>query len=169
MEKVKKKLLKVNEFMKKNKIIIIILIISITLLIIDQASKIFVKSNYDVPIGNDTISIQLVQNKGIAFGLNNGNTKNIVITIIVLIIVINFVVKQNERITISNAIAVGLILAGGISNLIDRLFRGGVVDFIKVGGFAIFNIADCCVVLGWIILVVVLIKETFPELLKKNK
>ena len=164
-----KKKLKVNRFMKEKKIIIIILTITITFILVDQLSKFLIKTNYNSPIGNEIISVQLIQNEGLAFGLNNGNTKNIVITIIVLIIVINFVVKQYKRITLSNAIAVGLILAGGISNLIDRLFRGGVVDFIKVGGFAIFNIADCCVVLGWIILVIVLIKETFPELLKKNK
>ena len=51
-------LLKVNKSMKENKIIILILIISIILIIIDQTSKVIVKSKYNEPIGNDIISIE---------------------------------------------------------------------------------------------------------------
>lgn len=151
-------LLKVNKFMKENKIIILILIISIILIIIDQTSKVIVKSKYKEPVGNDIISIELSQNEGIAFGLNSGNTKNIVLTIIILLIIINFVMHQKDRITTSNAVAISLIFAGGMSNLIDRILHGGVVDFIKVNKFAIFNIADCYIVYGWIMLIILLIK-----------
>lgn len=152
-------LLKVNKSMKENKIIILILIISIILIIIDQTSKVIVKSKYNEPIGNDIISIELIQNEGIAFGLNNGNTKNIVLTIMILMLIVNFVIKQKDRITIPNAISISLIFAGGISNLIDRILRGGVIDFIKVNKFAIFNIADCYIVCGWIMLIIFFIKE----------
>ena len=154
--------------MKKNKNIKIIILLSIILLIIDQASKIIVILNYKVPIEGKFFTISLIQNKGIAFGMNDGNNKNIALTVVVLLIVINFIVRQKDRLTILNDIAVSLILSGGMSNLMDRIFRGGVVDFIKVIKFAIFNIADCFIVFGWIMLVFFLIKEMIPNPFKQQ-
>lgn len=149
--------------MKNNQIIKLILILSIILIIIDQLSKYIVKSIYNEPIGDSIVSIEMTQNEGIAFGMNDGNKKNIALTLIILIMLINFVVRQKENIKIPNAISVSLILAGGISNLIDRIFVGGVVDFIKVTKFAIFNIADCYIVCGWFLLMIFLIREIIPK------
>lgn len=56
-------------------------------------------------------------------------------------------------------ICAALILAGGIGNLIDRLFRGGsVIDYLDVRlfSFAVFNFADCCVVVGVILFAIYL-------------
>lgn len=143
--------------MKKNKIIKSILFITICLIIIDQISKIVIQYKYENPVG-DIVGIELVQNTGIAFGFNSGNTKNIILTSIILMIVINFIRTQKNKIDNKTAITISMILAGGISNLLDRIIKGGVVDFIKVKYFAIFNIADCYIVVGWILLVIFLIK-----------
>jgi signal peptidase II len=45
-------------------------------------------------------------------------------------------------------IGLSLILGGGLGNLIDRLARGSVTDFVSIGNLFIFNIADVCIVLG---------------------
>ncbi len=60
--------------------------------------------------------------------------------------------KAYKLVTVSGI----LIVAGGVGNLIDRIFRGYVVDFISVTwiGFPIFNIADCCVVIGAVLLLI---------------
>lgn len=52
--------------------------------------------------------------------------------------------------------SIALMIAGGIGNLIDRIFRGFVVDYIEIRifRFAIFNFADCCVVIGAILLLI---------------
>lgn len=144
--------------MKKNKIIRVIIVITIVLILLDQLSKMLIIKYYQSPIEKGIFGIVLIQNTGMAFGFSSGNTKNIVLTMIVLLIVINFIRNQKDRIDTKTAIALSLVLAGGISNLIDRVLKGGIVDFIKIKNFAIFNIADCYVVLGWILLIVFLIK-----------
>lgn len=142
----------------KKKVLKLTLIIVILLIIIDQLSKILIIKNYHEPFGNKLIKIEIAENKGIAFGINSGNNKNIIITIIVLIIIINFITNQIDRIDTKTNISVSMILAGGISNLIDRIFRGYVVDFISLKNFAIFNIADIFIVIGWILLIIFIIK-----------
>ena len=61
--------------------------------------------------------------------------------------------KSNRFVVIS----LSLIVSGGLGNIIDRIFRNGlVVDYldVKLFKFAIFNFADCCVVIGVILLLV---------------
>ncbi len=130
----------------KNIIIRLIVIITIILIILDQISKIVVSNCIETPIGNDYFKIEITSNTGMAFGFNNGNVKNIFITIFVLFIIIKFIKNQLERIDKKTAIAISMVLAGGISNLIDRVFRGSVLDFIKIYKFAIFNFADILIV-----------------------
>lgn len=144
----------------KNKIVRVLLIIVITLIVIDQVSKILVSNFLKEPVGNEFVGLEIVTNTGMAFGFNEGNIKNILLTIFVLLIIIRFVKNQIERIDTKTMVAISLVLAGGIGNLIDRFFRGGVLDFIKLYKIPIFNLSDVFVVLGWILLVIFIIDFT---------
>lgn len=144
----------------KNKIVRGLLIIVITLIVIDQVSKILVSNFLKEPVGNEFVGLEIVTNTGMAFGFNEGNIKNILLTIFVLLIIIRFVKNQIERIDTKTMVAISLVLAGGIGNLIDRFFRGGVLDFIKLYKLPIFNLSDVFVVLGWILLVIFIIDFT---------
>ncbi|MEX0939913.1 MAG: signal peptidase II [Candidatus Babeliales bacterium] len=104
------------------------------------------------------VSCKLVFNRGIAFGLFNCSEKHAFIGVSLAIIVVYqlfvgyFFIGNCRRSFESLKIGELLILAGGLSNIIDRLMHAGVVDFILLSyhGWAwpIFNIADACIVLG---------------------
>lgn len=141
----------------KNKKIVLLFIIILIMIIIDQLSKIIVMHFVENPIGLGFFVIEKVTNDGMAFGFNSGNTKNIFMTIFVIGIITNFIVKQIGQIDNKTSVALGLILGGGLSNLIDRLVRHGVLDYIKFGHFFTCNIADICIFIGWIMLIVFII------------
>lgn len=137
----------------KNKTIKLIVIIVTILIILDQASKILVGNLFQETWGNDYFKIEITKNTGMAFGFNDGNGKNILVTLLIIWLIISFIKKQIEQIDTKTAVALSLVLGGGIGNFIDRVFRGGVFDFIKIVDFPNFNLADVFVVTGWILLV----------------
>ena len=141
--------------MKKKIRVMIILLISIV--IIDQISKILIINFLKEPIGNDYLKLEIVNNTGMAFGFNSGNTKNIFLTIFVLAIVLTFVKNQIERIDMKTNIVIGMVLGGAVSNLADRIFRKGIIDFIKIYKIPTFNVADIAIVIGWILIIIFLI------------
>lgn len=149
--------------MSTKKILTIVITFCIVIIAIDQLSKYLVTKNVTEKIGNDYFAIEITENTGMAFGFNSGNTKNIFLSLIVIFIIISFIRNQRELIGTKELMAISLALAGGISNIIDRVFRGGVLDFIKVLFIPNFNIADLCICTGWILIVIFLIIYTKKE------
>ncbi len=142
----------------KNKTVRLMVILVTIFIIIDQASKLLVSNLIEGSVGNDIFAFEIANNTGMAFGFNDGsNVKNIFIMTFVLIIVIRFVKNQIELIDTKTAVALSMVLAGGLGNLIDRIFRGAVLDFIKIYKFPIFNLADVFVFIGAILLVIFLV------------
>lgn len=127
------------------------------LVVIDQITKYFtvtcLKPVSTVEIINNILSFTYVENRGAAFGIMpNSRWLFIIFTVVVIAVFIGYTVKKN----ITNrlyTISASLIIAGGIGNLIDRVFRGYVVDMIEVTfiNYPVFNFADCCVVAGAIL------------------
>ena len=159
----------------KNKLIKIVLVICLLVIVLDQGTKFLVTKFASNGIGSENFGISITENTGMAFGFNQGNKKNIILTIFVLLILISFLKNQKDELDNKTIIAVSLALGGGVSNLIDRVFRGGVLDFINIWKFPKFNIADICVCSAWILIVIFLIlysnkkdsiKEVDPEELK---
>ncbi len=107
-----------------------------------------------------TLRFNLTRNTGAAFSMAGGRGAIIGLAALVVVAV---VVWQGAGVSGRlGAVAVGLVLGGALGNLIDRAFRGGggflggaVVDFIDFQWWPIFNVADSCVVIGAILLVVV--------------
>lgn len=141
--------------MNKRKFFILIII----LICIDQISKFLVVFNKDdLPktIIKNFLNITYCENRGIAFGLASGYVQLFSIITLVIIVAILICVCINFR--KSNtflSVGIGLLISGGVGNLIDRLIRSYVVDFIDFGdfiNFPVFNIADIFVVIGVIVI-----------------
>lgn len=132
-----------------------VLIIVVLLIIVDQLTKITIASQ-SVDIIPGILRFTLIENTGGAFGVGQNSTFSfIVANIVVLGIIIKFIGMQANQIDKKTIFGLSLVLAGGISNLVDRLVRGFVVDFIDfspIVKFPVFNIADIYIVLGWILL-----------------
>lgn len=114
--------------------------LTVLVVLIDQLAKFFTEKNFPEIIS---------QNTGIAFGLNVGNVWAIVISNIILIGIIAYAAKKELQ--IKNTLTqffLAMVLGGGIGNLIDRIFRGSVTDFISIWIYPSFNIADVCISVG---------------------
>ncbi len=137
----------------KNRVIKILLAVMGISIILDQLSKIIISRYLNENLNFGFFALEKVTNEGMALGFNSGNVKNIFMMIFVIAIIINFIIKQIDQIDTKTGIVLGFILGGGISNLIDRFFRHGVLDFIRFGKFFTCNLADVFVFVGWVLLV----------------
>ena len=139
-------------------------IILLSIILIDQIVKLLVVNiNFDLIPG--FLSFTYSENLGAAFNL--GTTTPILMLIIHIVLVLGitiFLIKYNKRIMYKLPFI--MMLAGGLGNLIDRLCRGYVIDFInsKPFYFPTFNVADIFVVLGCTILIIDIIR--YKKILK---
>ena len=148
---------------KINKIKILLYIIFIFIIIIDQVSKILIAQKSIILIP-DFFSLIYTQDTGVVFGLLPNNLIIIIpANIVVLGLIIKFIKENKNTMNYPVTISLMLILAGGVSNFIDRIFRGYIVDFININLFTIptFNIADISITIGIIILLISIIKQLF--------
>lgn len=137
---------------------------TILLIIIDQIFKMFAnyyKPNFDVI--NDFLRIHYIENTGTIFGLfENSNLIFICLSIALCAIIAIYMKLKIEKRSQKEKLFF-LILAGGISNLIDRIFRGFVVDFISLKWIGIFNFADMYIVIGAILIVILELREILKD------
>ena len=138
----------------------LMLVIALGVVVLDQATKAVVRAA--IPVG-DTVDvlpgIHLVDtvNTGIAFSLFPGNQGVVAgVTLIAIAAIAVLLVGFAGRHALV-PIGGGLLLGGSIGNLIDRIWRDGVTDFIAIGPWPPFNVADIGVTLGAILLVLSLI------------
>lgn len=154
---------------QKNKKIICGVIIIIVLLAVDQISKQIISiNNVNVTVLPNILEIQTIHNNGGAFGVGQGNIVMFIVTnLVVLGLIIRFICLQKDFMDNSTLYILCVILAGGFGNLIDRVVRGYVVDFINVFpslNFPIFNLADIYITLGWIFLAFIFATYTYKEI-----
>ena len=135
--------------------------LSVLIVILDQLSKFIVHSTMNLYDSFQVIPYLLnftyIRNEGIAFGIYFEGAETLFIVLPILITVYLFYLLKSEEFQDKfSQIALFLIIAGAVGNIIDRIFRGYVVDFIyfHLNGmhWYVFNIADSSVTIGLIFL-----------------
>ena len=156
--------------MKKN---IFLKLITIIAILLDQAIKIVIKSklfNCSTVLIPHILNLTYIQNTGAAFGIGSNSTSMfIAVNVVIIGLITYFIFSKGEELSKLILIALHLVLAGGISNLVDRIVRGFVIDYIDISPlikYPVFNLADIFVVVGCIIIAISLIKDTVIK--KKN-
>ena len=127
----------------------------VVLVVLDQLIKLIVLNNFkteSVVIIKNILRVTYCENKGVAFSIGNGNVPIFIVVNLLIIGGLIFYFEKNRKFfnKIDKTFFI-MIIAGGISNVVDRIIRGFVVDFIDVSdlfNFAIFNIADIFIVIG---------------------
>ena len=132
------------------------------IILLDQISKAYIRANFiegvDMwapwPWMLPYARILHVTNTGVAFGMFKGMGG--IFTILAIAVALG-IIYYFPRVPAEDwvlRLAMGFLLGGALGNLIDRIFIGSVTDFISVGNFAVFNIADASITVGVGILVI---------------
>lgn len=144
-----------------------IIILSIIFIIIDQLSKIIIVNNLtnnkSIEVIKSFFYLTYTNNKGAAFSILTGRRILLILVALVVIGVLIYYVRKNKIEGKVNKIALSLVIGGSIGNLIDRILRGAVVDFIDVKifgyNFPIFNLADTFIVIGVFLLIIEMFRK----------
>ena len=148
------------------------LLIAAAVFAVDQLSKLWIRNNLALretlipfPAIGSWFRIIHWKNTGIAFGLFQGN--GWILTAIGIVIVIGIILFSAQVISGPAfwRVAMAMELGGALGNLADRLNPelGYVVDFIWIGDFPVFNLADAAIVIGAFILVIGMMKQEQAE------
>lgn len=144
------------------------IIISIILLCIDQISKLLVvnlltKTN-SITIIKNFFYLTYINNDGAAFSILVGKRIFLILIAVLVIVMLIRYIKKNNIQNKLELVSISLIIGGSLGNLMDRLVRGYVIDFLDFKlfnyNFPIFNLADTFIVIGVFLL---LLKEIRKE------
>ncbi len=134
--------------------------IAVVVLALDQGAKIAVERELT---RGESVSVlgpldfTLSYNDGIAFGIASGAGPLVILFALVALVALGWFVASAPP-GWPTAVAAGLILGGALGNLVDRLTRGDVVDFVSLPAWPAFNLADVSITVGVVALAVIVIR-----------
>ena len=145
-------------------------IIAFFFFMLDLFSKLIItnilKLGESIKIIDNFFYITYVQNKGAAWSiLEDKRILLLIITVIVLFLINKFMNK--EQLDKLESLSYGIIIGGIVGNLVDRIFRGYVIDFLDFKifnyNYPVFNLADTFIVVGIIMMVIMSIRKERHE------
>jgi signal peptidase II len=144
-------------------------------LAVDQATKLLVQATMvqgqSIPVAGWLLRITYIHNPSAAFGLTLGSVNFYIVFSLVASVVVSWYIVRLPRGEYWPRIALGLVLAGALGNVLDRIRIGEVVDFIQIGlserlVWPIFNVADMGVSVGVTLLLLYFLVAGEPEPLR---
>jgi signal peptidase II len=151
--------------MNKTKQIILTLVIANSVWVIDLIIKQLIITQLHQPIiFTSWLKIISATNTGIAFGIDFSGPMMIITNLILFIALIYYLFQKLDLTIVLSRITIGLLIGGAIGNLIDRIFYGHVIDYLSIGSFPVFNLADSCITVS-----VFIILLFYDKIRKANK
>lgn len=127
-------------------------IVVVFLFLADRFLKLFFQKNPAVSYGGDFfsgfLSFNFYTNTGVAFGLKLNQQFLMLLILVILIFLAWLLVKEYKRKNLLAIFSLTLILTGALSNMLDRVRFGYVIDYIDVKWFTVFNLADAMITIG---------------------
>ena len=144
-----------------------ILFVTALVVIFDQITKLSVKLHFfygeSIKVLGDFVRFTYIENPGMAFGIRIGGRYFFTVFAALATVIILIYLYRIRHDRFASRFSLALILGGAIGNLIDRLAYGQVIDFVDIGlgrtRWPVFNLADSCVTVGMIMLVVFVLFE----------
>ena len=139
-------------------------IIGILCLAVDQLSKLYVANHFvtghSVPVIENVFHLTYHENDGAAFSMLSGKIEFLTIASIIIVLGISVYIYIKRPTHNLEIMSFTLIISGAIGNLIDRIARGAVVDFLDFTliNFPVFNFADCFVCIGGVLFFIYVMK-----------
>jgi signal peptidase II len=99
-------------------------------------------------IGGDWIALEYTENRGAAFGLFSGLAPVLALLSAVILIGVAVHFLRTPNPSVVEVLCIGAIVGGALGNLIDRVRLGYVIDFVAIGAWPNFNLADSAITLG---------------------
>lgn len=141
--------------------------VAVAAIVLDQATKAIIRGwlaeGETWPAGFELIRLSHVENTGAAFGILQGAGPLLVVASIVgvvVVLVLLYTAPTGDRLYTA---ALALVLGGAVGNLIDRVLRGEVTDFIDPTHYPAFNLADSSIVVGVIALILLSFRPERPD------
>lgn len=129
-------------------------LLALIFFVVDRFFKLWFFNNPSVDLGGDFIlSFKYAINYGVAFGLGSNQLVLSILIIIVIVVIVHYLIRAYLEKNSLAVFSLTLILAGSLSNLIDRLRYGFVIDYIDLKWFTVFNLADIMITVGVVILI----------------
>ena len=138
-----------------------LIILTLLFTVFDQLSKLLVLNNIhtNVEIIKNLFYLTYTQNSGAAFSILIGKRIFLILITIIIIGLIIYYIKKDTVKSKLNILAFSLIIGGSLGNLIDRIIRGYVIDYISVKifnyNFPIFNLGDTFICIGVFLLLII--------------
>lgn len=129
--------------------------LAVLALLLDQVSKILLSGVLTSPISliEGFFTLRIEHNFGMAFSITLPYPVQLGVNLLFFGGIIVYLARQLDFNKAASQIIVGLLMAGAFGNLIDRIRLGYVIDFISIGSFPVFNLADSFITVSIFLLV----------------
>ena len=145
----------------KEKKIIYILIIA--LILIDQIAKVLIFKTNITSVNEDGWGIGVLANQK-----SENNIAYILISIVAVMMLVRYINSNNTFIKKDSRVILSFAIAGAISNVIDRIWNGGTINYINISNFTPINLSYVYFIITWIGMAVILTKYTSDRIKEKK-